>query len=43
MTLADYIIIAVVAVCVIAALYFIFRRKKGGCGGDCSHCGKHCG
>ena len=35
----DYIIILIIAVCVIAAVLGIVRsRKKGGCHGSCSSC-----
>ena len=40
----DYIIIAVIALCVAAVIIFLIRRKKrggnfcGSCGGDCENC-----
>ena len=44
MGLADYIIIAIVAILVGAAVYFAIRHKKrgSGCCGDCSKCAGSC-
>lgn len=38
MGVADYIILAVIAVCVIAAAVFSVRKKTMSCGGECSGC-----
>ena len=44
MGIADYIIIAIVAILAGAAVYFAIRHKKrgGGCCGDCSKCVGSC-
>ena len=45
MSLADYLILALVAVALIAGLVFAHRRKKrgGGCCGGCTGCSCGCG
>lgn len=45
MTVADIILLSVIAVCVILAVIYIIKRRKSGkcigCSGDCSQCGVH--
>ncbi len=37
------IILAALALWLVLALRSCFRRKGGGCGGDCAHCSHRCG
>ncbi|MGN0482474.1 MAG: FeoB-associated Cys-rich membrane protein [Lachnospiraceae bacterium] len=46
MNLQSYVVLAVVLFLAAAACRYLHRRENGGCfggcGGDCSHCGKDC-
>ncbi|MGN1031469.1 MAG: FeoB-associated Cys-rich membrane protein [Butyricicoccaceae bacterium] len=41
MSIADYVILGVLAVLVVCAVRYITKHPSS-CGGDCAHCGKQC-
>ena len=38
----SWLILAVVAAALIAAVVFAFKHRGKGCGGDCAHCAQSC-